>query len=613
MRPTARFTTRRKTMKKERIYLWSAVLFIFAVLPTSQALADGGYVSSSQSVALSADQRAIIIQNGNEISMTFSTGYTGGGEDFGWIIPTPIPPAIEDVREAGKNGEGLAITSLSRRHEKTEVYHIEVESYHNYAVNRIGILVHNGGKQETAGKAESESQSLVTVYGQVTLEHFEVSVLGAADASALLNWFQNNNYLVNPAAHEVLNTYIGQQWAFVAVKLNPSEKRHYENEFLPPLTIKYRHDELVFPLRISSVSTTRAVKITLYVIAESNVSSSNFPTTNLKYDESLSEVVDPEKYIEACIQNIAGAGGGKGFVVIWSGELAPWVDQQIGIDLLPKASIQKNEEKYLTRIEARMEPTAMTEDIAFSCNPIPKVFRVSIFARKGGKSASAIAKLIAATQVGEIERVKELLDAGISSNTANSGGVTPLMKASGSGHIEIAHILLQAGARVDMHDRSGRTALMNAALYGGTEIVQLLLQAGSEVNDKSKDGKTTLIFAAEEGHTEIVKLLLKARADVNTRDNYGNTALIWAAPKGHSEVVQMQLRAGADTNHKNKTGVTALMRAARNGHTQVVKTLLGAGADVNEKDIQGKTALIYAKRNRQIETIDLLTKAGAEE
>lgn len=102
-------------MKKERIYLWSAVLFIFAVLPTSQALADGGYVSSSQSVALSADQRAIIIQNGNEISMTFSTGYTGGGEDFGWIIPTPIPPAIEDVSEAGQKGKPPSSFSMKSR------------------------------------------------------------------------------------------------------------------------------------------------------------------------------------------------------------------------------------------------------------------------------------------------------------------------------------------------------------------------------------------------------------------------------------------------------------------------------------------------------------------
>ena len=92
-------------MNNNKIYRWTLIIFILILFPISQAWADGGYVSSSQSVAVSADQRAIIIQNGNEISMTFSTGYTGEGEDFGWIIPTPVPPAIEDVSEAGKNGE----------------------------------------------------------------------------------------------------------------------------------------------------------------------------------------------------------------------------------------------------------------------------------------------------------------------------------------------------------------------------------------------------------------------------------------------------------------------------------------------------------------------------
>ena len=75
-----------------------------ALLPTPRASGDGGYFSP-RSVAVSADQRAIIIKNGSEISMTFSTGYTGGGEDFGWIIPTPVPPAVEDVTEAGESGE----------------------------------------------------------------------------------------------------------------------------------------------------------------------------------------------------------------------------------------------------------------------------------------------------------------------------------------------------------------------------------------------------------------------------------------------------------------------------------------------------------------------------
>ena len=230
-----------------------------------------------------------------------------------------------------KNGEGLAITGLLSQHEKAEVYNLTVESCHNYAVHQIGILVHNKGGKPVADR-------LVTVYGRVLLEHYEVSILGADDASHIMNWLQENAYNVNPSARDVLDAYIDQNWAFVAVKLNPGEKRHYENEFLPPLAIRYRHGRLILPLHISSVSTRRNARITLYVIAESMVTSYNYPTATLKYEDYLSEWVVPEIYVEASILGTM-AGKGRGLVVMWSGEFARSTDRQEIFDRLNESSV----------------------------------------------------------------------------------------------------------------------------------------------------------------------------------------------------------------------------------------------------------------------------------
>jgi hypothetical protein len=95
-------------VKTEKIIAAMLLYTCLIFVPTSLTWPDGGYVSVklvTESVAISADQRAILIKKGNEISMAFSTGYTGEGEDFGWIIPTPVPPAIEDVCETGDVGE----------------------------------------------------------------------------------------------------------------------------------------------------------------------------------------------------------------------------------------------------------------------------------------------------------------------------------------------------------------------------------------------------------------------------------------------------------------------------------------------------------------------------
>ena len=86
---------------------WIMFFIMLMCLPASQTWADGGFVSNTKLMAISADQRAIIIKNRNQISMTFSTGYTGENEDFGWIIPTPVSPAIEDISETGEDGEAV--------------------------------------------------------------------------------------------------------------------------------------------------------------------------------------------------------------------------------------------------------------------------------------------------------------------------------------------------------------------------------------------------------------------------------------------------------------------------------------------------------------------------
>lgn len=514
-----RIMLRGKNMKTVKNFGRTLFFIILICLPGSQVWADGGYVSRTESIAISTDQRAIIIKNGNEISMTFSTGYTGEGEDFGWIIPTPAPPNIKDVHEAsenvknafeilekdtapkviypgcfpsgtevltaggpraietvepgtkvytynlsagewilktvlkrlthsyqgdiitirlgqitiratgnhpfyvlrgdrlalrniaqdvpkqeqkmnqpgrwveardlqegdvlkGKSGEELIITNLSSQDEKTIVYNLTVEDHHNYAVHQKGILVHNKGKAEAPTAGAPASKSLVTVYGKVTLEHYEVSILGAADALALLNWLQNNDYEVNREAQEILDTYIDLNWAFVAVKLNPSEKRHYENEFLPPLTIKYQSDELIFPLYISSVSTTQTAKIALYVFAESTVASHNFPTRHVRYKQDISEAKDPEKYIENCIQRTVGHKGRR-LAVMWSGEFLTQRYPQDTIEELMSELMQTpfptSQEIYLTRLEARMDPVAMTDDIRFVLDHKPKEFRIRLY------------------------------------------------------------------------------------------------------------------------------------------------------------------------------------------------------------------------------------------
>lgn len=708
------------------------LLVLLTFLPAFWSWADGGYVSEPESVAISADQRAILIKNGDEISMTLSTGYTGEGEDFGWIIPTPVPPSIEHVFEAGEDGEaafdildkrtapvvrvktyacfpagtevltadgpqaietiipgtkvhsydlskrewvfrevlgrqthqyegdmitvrlgdiaiqatgnhpfyvqrgaqltsrpfpedvpieeqqitdqgrwveardllqgdmllgtggeGWVITDVASRYESTEVHNLSVEGNHNYAVHRVGILVHNKG-----GAEATEPEALVTVYGRVTLEHYEVSVLGAADASALLDWLHQNNYKIDPSAKEVFDTYINKDWVFIALKLNPGEKRHYDNELLPPITIQYQSKHLDYPLRISSVSTTNTVKITLFVIAESTVISSNFRTTELKYKESLEERFVPDKYIETCIQNTLAAQEG-GLVVMWSGKADFSNDEQTVVNKLVQSPLREGKIMYLTRLESRMEPTEMVDDIAFLSDPQPREYSIHINTRYGYGS-----ELLLAAQNGEIDTVQRLLETGEDVNEKGSDGSTALVWAAREGHAEIVQVLLDAGADVNAVSKGGWRALNWAVDNGHSEIVQILLQAGADVNAKDeryKNRYTPLMMGAHNWKIDYWKF------SDDHRESIANAMQV---------VVQELLNVGADVNATVNNGETALIRAVQLKcieQTAIVKTLIDAGANVNAKDKNGRTTLMYARENGHTEIVELLKQAGAEE
>lgn len=263
--------------------------------------ADGGYFTKSESVAVSTDQRAIIIKNGDEINMTLATGYTGDGEDFAWIIPTPVPPKNEDIREAGERGDA--------------------------AFELLQQLTAPVVSSPAPFKGKADTRSVippVTIHGHVVLKHYEVSILEAAAASALLDWLQANGYRVNPTAQAVLDTYIEGNWAFVAVKLNPGETRKYDNEFLPALTISYRCERLIFPLRVSAVSTTGTA------------------------------------------------------VVLWKGRYEASDDLGSALDGLAKNRATGRTGLCLTRLELRTRPAAMTEDIRLAADPEPGSFSIAV-------------------------------------------------------------------------------------------------------------------------------------------------------------------------------------------------------------------------------------------
>lgn len=152
------------------------------------------------------------------------------------------------------------------------------------------------------------------------------------------------------------------------------------------------------------------------------------------------------------------------------------------------------------------------------------------------------AELAAAAQVGDVARLRELLDHNRDFCTMpDEAGCTPLHYAAWHGHGEAARYLLDLGAdpaSISM-DPLRNQPLHAASTAGHVDIVAMLLAAGVDVNAEQSGQWTALHGAAEKGHAAVVRLLLEHGAVTTRRSYTGATPLSLAEARGHAAVVAL--------------------------------------------------------------------------
>ena len=85
--------------------------------------------------------------------------------------------------------------------------------------------------------------------------------------------------------------------------------------------------------------------------------------------------------------------------------------------------------------------------------------------------------LFEAAELGEIDKIKDLLDQGVPIDARDDDGWTALMKATYEGHRYIVEELIARGASVDTQENAGWTSLMMAAQFGYHGIMKVLLNS----------------------------------------------------------------------------------------------------------------------------------------
>ncbi|MBN8828201.1 MAG: ankyrin repeat domain-containing protein [Sphingobacteriia bacterium] len=115
-------------------------------------------------------------------------------------------------------------------------------------------------------------------------------------------------------------------------------------------------------------------------------------------------------------------------------------------------------------------------------------------------------ELIHQVKLGNITKVKELIEQNADINISNKSGDTPLLVSLKLGYKEITDMLIKAGADTNKSDVAGITPLYIAVVNQDLDLVKLLVDKGADPNIKV-DNKSLLRIAAADYNKEILKFL----------------------------------------------------------------------------------------------------------
>ena len=116
-----------------------------------------------------------------------------------------------------------------------------------------------------------------------------------------------------------------------------------------------------------------------------------------------------------------------------------------------------------------------------------------------------------ASQNGQVEVVKSLLEGGAQINWQTNDGTSALHTASQNGHVDVAKLLLGKVAKVDLLNNDQCSPLMMACEHGQTAVTQVLLDHDADTYLRNKKNQTALEIAKENNYLDIISLFAELK------------------------------------------------------------------------------------------------------
>jgi ankyrin repeat protein len=220
-----------------------------------------------------------------------------------------------------------------------------------------------------------------------------------------------------------------------------------------------------------------------------------------------------------------------------------------------------------------------------------------------------------AVQMGDLDKIRLLLDAGADIKYRTTSGYDALINAMSHGVtapdetlLPIIELLIERGAPTSGISGYSESALRVASRVGRFDVVRILLEAGA---DPRQLEWTDFMHAIALGSLPDVEQALAAGVNLEARDFWDRTPWLLSLQTGDLGKAKLLLASGVDRSARGRCGMTPMMYAIENRHVDVLEWLLEEGFDPEATDDFETTPLMCAAEYGATECVKLLLKSGA--
>ena len=324
-----------------RVAVFLAAVAVAIVATSTSAMACGGFFCLNDPVDQTGERIVFTVNDDGTITTLIEILYQGAAEDFSWILPIPEAIAADDL-QVPEDGQDV----FDELHGQTDVQIIAPP---------LPDCARDDLARTATGEAAMEDDSGVDVFASGEVGPFGFDVVGSEDPNALIDWLRDSNYQVTEPMVPLIDHYVDQQMAFVAMRLLDGETA----DSITPIEITYGGTEPMIPLVLTAVAAQPNMPVWVWIFGDERAISSNYADLQVATEELTFNSFGGNDYT-FLVQQRANALDGQAFITEFAGASStfdwehPWLVEQAA------------EQPYLTRLNTYIDPEEMTVDPVFT-------------------------------------------------------------------------------------------------------------------------------------------------------------------------------------------------------------------------------------------------------